>query len=163
MLKSGLALLGGNSATAPLLDLTANTGYKYVGLCLNMVLGLACGRSVYLTACFLWTGPMAAYFMLKTLSNNYARTDKGLGGDGSGKALRMPLLMAFAALQLLSIWWLGYGGEIAAHSADAYHSAPTYEHAAAMGHPAGIGHPGGMAGGASMRGGALSSPEEAHL
>lgn len=56
-------------------------------LCINMVLGLTLGRSGY-TVALVWTGTNSAYFMLKTLSNNYAR----VGPDESSKALRMPLL-----------------------------------------------------------------------
>mmetsp|Transcript_37147 Transcript_37147/g.64130 ORF Transcript_37147/g.64130 Transcript_37147/m.64130 type:complete len:150 (-) Transcript_37147:103-552(-) len=48
---------------APLLDLTANTGYKYVGLCINMVVGMVLGRWVYRIA-MLWTGSMTSYFMV---------------------------------------------------------------------------------------------------
>ena len=91
---------------APFLDLVANTGYKYVGLCLNMLLGLCFGRSVYFAA-LLWTGSMGVFFMLKTLSNNYAN-----GPNVTQNALRMPILWSVAVLQFVTIWWLGYGGDL---------------------------------------------------
>mmetsp|Transcript_37144 Transcript_37144/g.64120 ORF Transcript_37144/g.64120 Transcript_37144/m.64120 type:complete len:124 (-) Transcript_37144:98-469(-) len=91
---------------APLLDLTANTGYKYVGLCINMVVGMVLGRWVYRIA-MLWTGSMTSYFMLKTLANNYAFSSHGVSSQ-----TRMPLLYGFALLQFISIWWLGYGGDL---------------------------------------------------
>jgi hypothetical protein len=47
--------------------------------------------------------------MLKTLSNNYARQNSN---GGMGKGMRLPLLWSFALLQFLSIWVLGYGGEL---------------------------------------------------
>mmetsp|Transcript_51541 Transcript_51541/g.66004 ORF Transcript_51541/g.66004 Transcript_51541/m.66004 type:complete len:157 (-) Transcript_51541:216-686(-) len=106
LIRSGLYML--SVQNAPILDLVANTGYKYVGLCINMLLGLLFGRSTYMCA-LVWTGSNAAYFMLKTLSNNYGRV-----GDESSKALRIPLLWSFAALQMVSIWWLGYSGELGA-------------------------------------------------
>jgi hypothetical protein len=105
VIKCGLYTLQQQS---PFLDLVANTGYKYVGLCINMLVGMLLGRTMYYVA-LLWTGTMTSYFMLKTLSNNYARqTSNG----GMGKGMRMPLLWSFAVLQFLSIWVLGYGGEL---------------------------------------------------
>lgn len=83
LIRAALYVLG--VARAPLLDLTANTGYKYIGLCLNMLMGLFLGRSVFLLSTF-YTASMAAFFMLKTLSNNYPAR-----GEES-RALRMPIL-----------------------------------------------------------------------
>ena len=48
---------------SPLLDLVANTGYKYVGLCINMVVGMFLGRSMYYVA-LLWTGTMTSFFVV---------------------------------------------------------------------------------------------------
>jgi len=107
VIRLGLYML--SVQAAPLLDLVANTGYIYVGLCVNMLVGVLLGKTAY-AASVCWTGGMASFFMLKTLSNNYARG--GGGGDEQSKALRMPLLWSFAVLQFVSIWWLGYGSDI---------------------------------------------------
>lgn len=104
LIRCGLYVL--QVQQAPLLDLTANTGYKYVGLCINMVVGMVLGRWVYRIA-MLWTGSMTSYFMLKTLANNYAFSSHGVSSQ-----TRMPLLYGFALLQFISIWWLGYGGDL---------------------------------------------------
>lgn len=102
LVRIGLYFL--NVPNAPLLDLMANTGYKYVGLCVNMLVGLVLGRALY-TVAMLWTGFMTSYFMLKTLANNYASST-------NSSPFRMPVLYSVAFLQLASIWWLGNGREL---------------------------------------------------
>jgi hypothetical protein len=61
VIKCGLYTLKQQS---PFLDLVANTGYKYVGLCINMLVGMSLGRSMYYMS-LLWTGIMTAYFMVR--------------------------------------------------------------------------------------------------
>jgi len=102
LIRLGLFLL---NEKAPVLDLTANTGYKYIGLCINMLVGMLLGRWMYFGS-LIWTGCMTSYFMLKTLANNYASSN-----ETKGNPMRMPLLYSCAVLQFVSIWWLGYGRE----------------------------------------------------
>jgi protein transport protein YIF1 len=85
------------------LDLFSYTGYKYVGLCMNMIAGIIVGtfgwfgtRGYYI--CFLWTATAAAYFMLKTMSNNIPMQTSPVGPK------REIMVLAFGALQYLTMW-----------------------------------------------------------
>jgi len=60
-----------------------------------MLLGLVLGKTAY-SVSVLWTGSMASYFVLKTLSNNYSTS--------AANPLRMPVLCGLALLHFVSIW-----------------------------------------------------------
>lgn len=86
-----------------LLDLFSYTGYKYLGLCVNMLVGIIVGhfglfgsRGYY--ACFLWTATAVAYFMLKTMSNNIPLHTSPMGPK------REIMILAFALLQYFTMW-----------------------------------------------------------
>ena len=58
----------------PFLDLVSYTGYKYLGLCINLFVGLlgglfAVGGTTAYYVCFLWTASAASYLMLKVMSH----------------------------------------------------------------------------------------------
>jgi len=108
-IRCGLYAL--QAAPSPILDLVSNTGYKYIGLCANMVVGMLLGSTTYYLA-LLWTGTMTTFFMLKVLTNNHAK----VAHDSPTMSARMPALWGFALLQFLSIWWLGYGRDIAGNT-----------------------------------------------
>ncbi|CAN0124073.1 unnamed protein product [Pylaiella littoralis] len=93
LIRLGLYLL---NSPAVVLDLVAYTGYKYVGLCINMTLGIYWGKTAYFLA-LLWTGFMMSFFMFKTMAHTVP----------TGSASREIMILGFAALQLLSMWWLG--------------------------------------------------------
>lgn len=99
--RLGLYLL---QAPATLLDLLAVTGYKYVALNVNMLLGLALGPRVYMLA-MLYTGLAMAYFALKT----FAQAVRLAGPRDLAQApVRVELVvLGFALLQFFSVWWLG--------------------------------------------------------
>ena len=89
--------------TIPVLDLFSYTGYKYLGLCLNMIAGIIVGHFGWFGArgyyiCFLWTATAAAYFMLKTMSNNIPLHTSPQGPK------REIMVLAFAALQYFTMW-----------------------------------------------------------
>lgn len=105
VIRCGLYAL--QAAPSPILDLVANTGYKYIGLCVNMVVGMFLGSSAYYCA-LLWTGTTTTYFMLKVLANNHVKVAQ----DSPSFAARTPALWSFAFLQFVSIWWLGYGRDL---------------------------------------------------
>ena len=98
------------------LELFAFSGYKYIALCVNMALGVAFGRNAYLIS-LAWTGSSTTWFMLKTMAHfvPVAATGEGaqhpsLGGNsGGGGPPREFVLLGFALLQFVSIWFLGYG------------------------------------------------------
>lgn len=100
-IRLGLYLL---QAPATLLDLLAVTGYKYVALNVNMLLGLNLGSRVY-TGAMLYTGLAMAYFSLKT----FAQAVRLAGPrDLASAPVRVELMvLGFALLQFFSIWWLG--------------------------------------------------------
>lgn len=103
LIRLGLYLL---QAPASIMDLLAVTGYKYVALNINMVLGLTLGSSLYFGA-LLYTGAAMAYFSLKT----FAQAVRLAGPrDLSSAPVRVELVvLGFALLQFFSVWWLGKG------------------------------------------------------
>lgn len=108
VIRLGLYLL---QAPATLLDLLAVTGYKYVALNFNMVLGLNLGPRVYLAA-MVYTGLAMAYFSLKT----FAQAVRLAGPrDLASAPVRVELMvLGFALMQFFSVWWLGYSGDLKA-------------------------------------------------
>jgi len=91
-------------APVALLDLFSYTGYKYLGLCLNMVVGLLVGhfgfgaRGYYIT--FVWTATAASFFMLKTMANNIPMVTAATGPK------REVMVFAFAASQFATMWFV---------------------------------------------------------
>jgi len=91
-------------APVPILDLFSYTGYKYVGLSINMFVGMLLGhlgyghRAYYVT--FLWTASAIAYFMLKTMANNIPTVTAASGPK------REVMVVAFAGSQLATMWFV---------------------------------------------------------
>mmetsp|Transcript_16689 Transcript_16689/g.31620 ORF Transcript_16689/g.31620 Transcript_16689/m.31620 type:complete len:396 (+) Transcript_16689:17-1204(+) len=89
------------------MDLFAVTGYKYLGLALNMLVGYSLSimletgghRGYYVM--FLWTATAMSYFMLKFMANNIP-----LMTNASGPK-RDVVVLAFAGTQFASMWFLG--------------------------------------------------------
>jgi hypothetical protein len=91
-------------APVPILDLFSYTGYKYLGLCINMLLGmgggqLGYGRTVFYVS-FLWTASAAFFFMLKTMANNIPTVTSAAGPK------REVMVLAFAAAQAATMWFV---------------------------------------------------------
>lgn len=91
-------------AQVALLDLFSYTGYKYLGLCINMMVGLLLGhfgfgaRGFYVT--FLWTASAASFFMLKTMANNIPAVTAAAGPK------REFMVLAFAASQFATMYFV---------------------------------------------------------
>jgi protein transport protein YIF1 len=85
-----------------ILDLFSYTGYKYLGLCINMCVGIVMGHfgfgSTGYYLCFAWTASAMAYFMLKTMANNIPLKTASSGPK------REVMVLAFAALQFATMW-----------------------------------------------------------
>jgi len=96
-------------APTSFMDLFAVTGYKFLGLTVNMLVGLFLGlalntggmghKGYYAT--FLWTSSAASYFMLKFLANNIPSVTASTGPK------RDVMVLAFAGSQFASMWFLG--------------------------------------------------------
>mmetsp|Transcript_48311 Transcript_48311/g.72032 ORF Transcript_48311/g.72032 Transcript_48311/m.72032 type:complete len:316 (+) Transcript_48311:1918-2865(+) len=104
LIRFGFYMMQANTS---FLDLLAFTGYKYVGLCLNMLVGLLVGhvfgggqRSYYV--CFLWTASAASFFMMKTMDN--AIPQQVVSGNGVPK--RQVMVLLFAASQFATMWFV---------------------------------------------------------
>lgn len=103
LMRTGFVMI---ESPCRIFDLFAVTGYKYLGLCVNMLVGLLSSymgygqRGYYVT--FLWTASSAAYFMLKTMANNVPKKDSSETG-----AKREFAVVAFAISQFASMWFLG--------------------------------------------------------
>ena len=91
-------------APVAFLDLFSYTGYKYVGLSINMIIGMLLSqlemgtRGFYIT--FLWTASAASFFMLKTMSNNIPMQTAAAGPK------REIMVLAFAASQFATMWFV---------------------------------------------------------
>lgn len=86
-----------------LLDLFAYTGYKYLGLTMNILFGILFGfmenwgrTGFYIT--FLWTASAASFFMLKTMANNVPKETSHSGPK------RELMVLGFAASQFFTMW-----------------------------------------------------------
>ena len=89
----------------PLLDLFSYTGYKYLGLSMNMINGLALGhfvgyghRAYYFT--FLWTASAVSYFILKVMANNIPLKTSAVGPK------RQFMVLGFAISQFATCWFV---------------------------------------------------------
>lgn len=91
-------------APVAILDLFSYTGYKYLGLCINMFVGMVLGhfgfgaRGFYIT--FVWTVSAASFFMLKTMANNIPTVTAATGPK------REVMVLAFAASQFATMWFV---------------------------------------------------------
>jgi len=89
------------------MDLFAVTGYKYLGLTMNMLVGfslnlaLVSGGHKGYYATFLWTASVTSYFMWRFMESNIPIQTAGSGPK------REFMILAFAASQLASMWFLG--------------------------------------------------------
>lgn len=101
VIKFGVNMM---SVTLPFLDVFSYTGYKYVGLCLNLVSRLFGHHVSFIVS--LYTASMLGYFVMKTLAGvvpEYAVMS-------TGWPPRHTLLFGFAAMQFLIVlvlsWWM---------------------------------------------------------
>ena len=97
VIKFGVNMM---SVTLPFLDVFSYTGYKYVGLCINLV-----SRVLGSTANFfvsLYTASMLGYFIMKTMAGVVPESAAITGPP------RPLLLVAFAAMQFLIIFVLSW-------------------------------------------------------
>lgn len=104
LIKLALYLLGHSKASAVLgfFDVLAFVGYKYVGLCINMLVAMLFGWWVYYPT-LLYTGLSMGYFIVRTFKAAAVR-------DRNPKTTI--LLAIVAVMQLLVMWWLAYTGDI---------------------------------------------------
>jgi hypothetical protein len=91
-------------APVALLDLLSYTGYKYLGLCVNMLAGMALdrfgmGKEAYY-AFFLYTASAASFFMLKTMANNISMVTSATGPK------RELMVVGFAASQFATMYFV---------------------------------------------------------
>ena len=90
-----------------MIDLFSVTGYKYLGLTINMLVGyslslaLVSGGHKGYYAMFLFTASSASYFMLKFMANNIPTVTASSGPK------REFVVLAFAGSQFASMWFLG--------------------------------------------------------
>lgn len=110
ILEIAVICLGLYMLQAPVnfLDLVAFTGYKYVALNINMILGITMGTAVY-TVAMLYTGLSISYFVLKSIAQAVKR---GYHVPTGGPIRPEFVILGFAGLQFLSVWWLGYAGDL---------------------------------------------------
>lgn len=93
------------AAPVAILDLFSYTGYKYLGLSVNMLSGLVVGhflgyghRTYYFT--YLWTATAVSYFILKVMANCIPRRTSAVGPK------RQFMVLGFAASQFATCWFV---------------------------------------------------------
>lgn len=101
-IRTGFYLM---EAPVPILDLFCYTGYKYLGLGINMFSGITVGhllgyghRAYYFT--YLWTATAVSYFILKVMENCIPRTTSAVGPK------RQFMVLGFAASQFATCWFV---------------------------------------------------------
>ena len=87
-------------APCTLTDLMSYTGYKYPGLCINMIVGIIFGYMPYNVA-LMYTATAVGFFELKTFANNVPR------GGGQAGVKREFVVLGFAGMQMVTMWWMG--------------------------------------------------------
>jgi len=88
-------------------DLFAYSGYQYVGVALNMLVGLIFGHFFYLLSLF-WTASSSAFVMFRTMQSAVPPPEPGQ----RGKRRRVYFLVTCAALQIVFMWFLGFTREL---------------------------------------------------
>lgn len=101
MMKGATQAAGTPVAAA---DLAAYAGYKFLGMCVNMIVGLGFGKRGYYLA-LLWTASSAGYFTLKTLSHAVPKRS-GIA-PASGGVKREFVVLGAAVGQAVVMWGLG--------------------------------------------------------
>jgi len=81
------------------LDMFSYTGYKYLGLCFNMLVGLAFGKHAYY-GFLLWTATSMAFFVLKVMANSIPKHTAATGPK------REFMVLGFAGSQVATMWFL---------------------------------------------------------
>jgi hypothetical protein len=89
----------------PFLDLISYTGYKYLGLCINMLVGLlgrvlGIGGATAYYVSFVWTALASAFLMLKIMSHTVPMQ---VAADGPKREI---MVLAFAASQPVFMWFV---------------------------------------------------------
>mmetsp|Transcript_2974 Transcript_2974/g.4141 ORF Transcript_2974/g.4141 Transcript_2974/m.4141 type:complete len:297 (+) Transcript_2974:77-967(+) len=102
LLETGIIKFGVNmmSGTVPFLDIFSYTGYKYVGLCINIATRVLGGSLNFVVS--LYTASMLGYFFMKTMAA--AVPDTGMNNGPP----RLLCLIAFAALQFVVVFILSW-------------------------------------------------------
>lgn len=92
-------------APVAMLDLFSYTGYKYLGLSVNLLSGITMGhflgyghRSYYFT--YLWTATAVSYFILKVMANCIPRKTSAAGPK------RQFMVLGFAGSQFATCWFV---------------------------------------------------------
>jgi len=110
VVKGGMYVLSVDAA--PLLDLLAYSGYKYVGLCIVAVVSLAMG-SMFAVGALLYTGIAAAFFLINTLMpvvrpETYTGGPSGAASPPSRSVVsqRNYFVVLAGLMQLFLMWFL---------------------------------------------------------
>ncbi|KAL7512538.1 hypothetical protein ACHAXN_011317 [Cyclotella atomus] len=92
-------------AQVALLDLLSYTGYKYLGLSVNMLSGISLGqyggyghKAYYFT--YLWTASSISFFILKVMANVIPVVTSSVGPK------RHLMVLGFAMSQFATCWWV---------------------------------------------------------
>jgi len=104
IMKAGLySLPGSPERKLAVFDMVSFAGYKYVLVALNLFIGIALGSTVYNVVMFYLCLCMG-FFIYRTLEQALPQMDY----ESAGHKRRMYYLIACAALQFLTIFFLGF-------------------------------------------------------
>ena len=94
-----------NLETLSLFELGAYTGYKYVGLCINMIVSLLFGWWMYYPT-LIYTGLSMAFFMVRSLNASIVKSEN----RANMKATYFLAVIGFC--EILLMWYEAYTGDL---------------------------------------------------
>lgn len=84
-----------------ILDLFSYTGYKYLGLCINMLIGLVGFGITGYYVCFFWTASSTSFFISKVMANLIPKHTASTGPK------RHIMVLVIGASQFATMWFVG--------------------------------------------------------
>ncbi|GBG26967.1 Protein YIF1B [Hondaea fermentalgiana] len=115
------SLPGGADVKPALLDMVAFAGYKYVLVALNLFIGISLGRTVYNVVMFYLCLCMA-FFVYRTMEQAVPAP----AYEDTGHKRRLYFLVACAALQFLTIFFLGFTRDLGETTFPGFPSMPAF-------------------------------------
>ena len=103
IIRAGMYMF--NLETLSLFELGAYTGYKYVGLCINMVVALLFGWWMYYPT-LIYTGLSMAFFMVRSLNASIVKSEH----RANMKATYFLAVIGFC--EILLMWYEAYTGDL---------------------------------------------------
>jgi len=107
ILLIGKTMIGQPAAHLGWMDIFVFTGYKYVGVAINMLVGIFFGAFFY-NVVLAYTALCSSFMLFKTLQCGIPSP----GPHQGGRKRRLYFLIGVSALEALIMWYLGYNNDM---------------------------------------------------